>query len=106
MIPDWMDDIPIWVLLAVPWLAIPVAGWLSFRGRCIFALVLCALSGCGTWVLLYALSFARTGGKLIGGPSLFLGVALNWALVATGLSLLAISGAAYLRRKTRGPHGR
>lgn len=87
------------LLLAAPWLAMPVAAVLAARGRLALAVLVSVTLTFGAWAGFFALEHRATGGNMIGGSSGAVGAALRGAVMAFVMALIGAALGAFWRRR-------
>lgn len=81
----------VWPLLVAPWAAIPVCGFLAWRGRYIRALLVAIILCIGLWFAHYSLVFYLEGGRIDAGPAFVLHLVLDYAFHAFGICVAVVS---------------
>lgn len=87
------------LLLLLPWIAVPLSGWFGLKGRWSFAVILALHLTLGAWMVFFGVEFLASHGKLTGGSSGAIAGALRQAMIAFALSLVVTGGMTVWRRR-------
>lgn len=80
-----------WPLLVAPWVAIPICGFLAWRGRFVWAIMTALILCIGLWFVHYYLVLYLEGGRIDAGPAFVLHLVLDYAVHAFGICAVVIT---------------